>query len=1157
MQKTADWFRMAMPITKISKPRTATRIMWAKTSCAVASFRRKHSFIVMAMRMTFILLLVAFLQVSANGFAQTVTFSGKNIPLQQVFTAIKQQTGFAVFGNNELFQHAKTISIQADKMPLHNFLDKVFEAQPLTYHIDGKTIFIHSKTPIPSNKVVAEPAATTVEQGFEITGRIYNTRNEPLPYASVQVKGTKLGALTDTKGAFVLKNVKVGDVLVVSYIGCITKEATITEDKEYFFQLADTKNQLDQVIIQGYGTTTKRSSTGNIAKVTGEEIARQNVMNPLMALQGKVPGLVITPTTGYSSGTMRVELRGRKTISDAFVSDPLYIIDGVPITTLELSGANYQSGSAGVLQAGFGGVGGGQSPFFSLDPTEIESIEVLKDADATAIYGSRGASGVILITTKRANLKSGSGFTANIQTGMRTVTRYMKMMSTQDFLQMRKQAFANDGMTPNADNAPDLMMWDSTRNVNWQKELYGNRGKSTQANVAFTGGNQIAQFRVSGQYSKEVDILSAKGANERAGVAMNVNHTSYNNKFRMNMGVNYSLTKTDSRPNPDAVNYAPNAPSIYNEVGALNFAAWPASINQTSFPFYTLEMMSEARTVFLKADMTADYNLMKGLNVKANIGYNSFNTDHFYGFPMRAQNPLYNPTGMAMTGYTNITNVVIEPQITYRRYFGKSNLQVLFGASYQSNVTKGINTIGMGFSSDDFIESVNMAQMQMATPVFGQYKYAAMFGRISYDYDNKYFLNLNGRRDGSSRFGKDNQFGNFGSVGLAWIATEEPWVKSFLPKAISMIKLRSSYGLTGSDNVGDYKYLSQWTSTVGSYQLYPYDTKTPLVNLLAVNPNYRWQVNKKFEAALSLGFLQDKLSADFIYYNERCNNQLTSFPTGIYTGFNSVVANWPANIENKGFDVLVNATLMDRDQFRWSAYFNINFNTNKLLAYPGFENSPYYAKLKIGKSLNELYLLKYTGVDPKTGEYSFQLKDKNLLTIDQSIPAGTGADDRISSIDLSPKYSGGFGSSVTWKNWDMHVAFNYRRQYQVNAYFPMNTAGAGNNLPAEMVGNVWEKEGDIKKYAKYHATEQPMYANFRVSDGYYFDTKFVRLNNVAIGYKMPGSLMKQTKLKSCRLFVQLQNMFVLTNYNGIDPEITSMTALPPAKSFTAGINLQF
>ncbi|WP_164735542.1 SusC/RagA family TonB-linked outer membrane protein [Pseudoflavitalea rhizosphaerae] len=1166
MQKTADWFStpMAIPHPRPSGYRT-TKTPLAKHAPAVANLRYHRKQIVTVMRLTILLLTVALLNVQASGLSQTVTLTGKDIPLRKVFSVIKEQTGYVVFGNNSLFANTRPVTVNADKMPLTSFLNLVLTNQPLTYSIDGKTIFIAAQAlPLPESK--PEPGKIGFDlfpdQGREVWGLLRNLSGEPLGGASITNKRTKKGTSTNASGYFRLKDVETGDTLIASFIGYKTAYVRVGESAEVLIHLQLAENQLDQVVIQGYGTTTRRTGTGAITKVSGDEISKANVVNPMLALQGRVPGLVVTPEAGYVSGRIKMEIRGRKSLSRDFTGDPLVIIDGVPMTVLELGPISFENGGQGLTQGLTLNPAGGQNPFFGLNPADIESIEVLRDADATAIYGSRGSNGVILVTSKKGSNKGGAIFNMNVNTGVNLVTSRWDMLNTQEYLQIRKAAFANDGIEPTFQSAPDLKLWDTTRYTDWQKELWGNRGKSTFVDASLGGGNEFTTYRLSGGYSSISDITTKAGSNDVYNLQFSLGHTSLTRKFRMNFVGKYTRTEVKLRMLPSTTTLAPNAPPIYAPDGRYNFKEYNDAGRPDDFPFGVMENAYKAGTNLMNLSLNLSYDILNDLKASVNIGYSTSDNNTSMIIPIAGQNvDFYGQFAMGTSNMssTNVRNWIIEPQLNYRLRFGLGRIDAIAGASYQTNTTNSVSNLGMLYTNDAFLGSLSLAPYLMGQSLRGQYKYGGVFGRLSFNWDEKYIVNLNGRRDGSSRFGKNNQFGNFGSIGASWIASEEKWIRNWLPEEVTLLKFRTTYGLVGSDQVGDYRYITQWSNTVPGFDglfYQPYDGLNPLVSQLHVNEDYHWQLNKKLDLGLSAGFINDRILLEYTYYKERIEDQLTDFPVPYSTGFPTVTANFPAVLQNSGHEIQLLGRVIENKQFKLGLNFNIAFNRNKLASYPDFEHSPFLNFYTIGRSVNTVYLLHYLGVNPQTGQYSFEDANKNgVINIRQDVPMLEGHDDRSVAIDLAPKYTGGFGANLSYRNWSMNLQFSFMRKFIRNVAFPSEYLGRMSNVSKDILGNYWEKPGDVKRFAAPTTLGNSGNSFFGSSDGYYMDMKMLRLGAVNIAYSFPDSWMQKIRMRSGSVFLRSGNLFFISNTEGLDPESTGVGAMPMARSITAGFSL--
>jgi TonB-linked SusC/RagA family outer membrane protein len=1107
----------------------------------------------LVMRITALILLVGLLQVSASSLAQKISIDKKNTSIQSVLNEISKQSGYDFFYDANALKKIKLVSVVIQNADLNEAVKMSLSGLPLSYSIENKTVVIKEKTPSILERV------TTLFAGIDVFGVVIDAQNNPLAGATVSVKDGKRSTTTGAGGQFSLKDIPEDAILQISFIGYITKEVKANANL-LGVKLELSTSKLDEVQVMAYGKTNRRLSTSNIVTVTAADIDKQPVQNPLMALQGRVPGMIVSQANGYASSPIKIEIRGRQSLGENFASEPLYIIDGVPMNNLDVGNqSNYARGSQGVIQNDFS-PSGGQSPFYNINPKDIESIEVLKDADATAIYGSRGAKGVILISTKKGK-PGATKFSMRADQGFSTVTQRWDMLNTQQYLEVRRAAFRNDNVTPDAINAPDLVLWDTTKYTDWQKKLWGNVGKQTNAAMDLSGGDIQTQFRLSGSYGKQTEILTSSGSNQRGGLAFSLGHSTLNRKLKADFSAMYNYTAINTILTPGVVTLSPNAPDIYNEKGLLNYGPWNEAGLADSFPFTSLEVPAYSNTHLLNSSLNISYAVLNNLSVSTRFGYTkTINTNKAYS-SIVSQNPILSPTGNAFSGTNNNYNLLVEPQINYNLKLGPGQLSILAGGSFQKTATSGASVYAYGYESDDLLESITLAPNTLARENLGAYKYAAIFGRINYNFQDKYILNLNGRRDGSSRFAPGTRFGNFGSVAAAWIISKEDWFKTIIPTFVSFMKLRGSYGLTGSDGIGDYQYLTRWTKGPSYFRELPdYDGNTPLVSTQAVNQQYKWQVNKKLEGALSLGLLEDKITIEAAFYRDRCGNQLTQYPTPIYTGFATVASNWPATVENSGWEVSLTANVLRTDKINWNVRFNGSRNFNKLLAYPDIEHSSYYTTYKIGESINNLYVFHYTGVSPLTGKYTFEDYNRNGQLDDRTNGTpGLGLDDRYVRIDLTPKFNGGIGTDFNYKNLTLSCFFDYKNQMGLSSGISGGTViGKLGNLPADLAGNYWKQPGDLVKYPKPTAnySGDVSVGQYFNSDAAYENHSYIRLSNIAVAYAFEQKLVKKLGAESLRVYMNAQNVFLISNSKGMDPDV-QFGALPPARTILFGLSLNF
>lgn len=1118
-------------IERISKPK---QLIMSRLS-GIGSLSRQ---IVLIMKLSIFLLAIA-LQVSAIGTTaqKTISYQGKDVNLEQVFASVKKQTGYTFIYYADVLQGTHKVTLDVKNLPIEQFLDVCLKDEPIMYKIIGETILIKKKEIGIINESDPESPAQ------EIKGRVINKQGEPLSNANVMVKNSKQSTITDANGQFILKNVHEEDILSVSYVGYKLQSTKIGNRKFIPFTLEDANSELDETVVQAYGITSRRLATGDISKVSSAEIEKQPIMNPLQALQGRVPGLVITQTNGYASAPWKIEIQGRNSIDPKMPSDPLFIIDGVPLTIVEVNltrGSNI-NGTIGFLQNGMGGPANGQSPFFNINPADIESIEVLKDADATSIYGSRGANGVILITTKKAKIGKTS-LDVHFNQGVSKVTRFWDMLNTKQYLAMRREAFKNSGQTMTTGNAPDLLVWDTTRYTDWQKVLWGGTGKFSSIQLGLSGGNNNTSFRISTAYNRLTDILAVSGANQRASLSFALNHHSVDRKFNLSFTNAYSLTQSNMINLPtNEITLPPDAPPIYNTSGNLNYSGWVP----VAFPFANLLQPYTAKTDLLNSNLTLGYEVIKGGTIKTSFGYNVARNTQQFLTPISSLNPLNQPTGVAAFGNNSNKNWIIEPQVEYNAFIGDGKLNILIGGSAQGTVTDGQTVSGSGYTSDALLRTISNAPTQSATDNYGTYRYVAVFARINYNWGNKYIVNMTARRDGSSKFGEDNQFGNFGSIGAAWVFTEENWLKHHFT-FLSFGKLRGSYGITGSEGPA-YGYLTRFSSVNP-----PYANIISLVPTQHANPDYHWQLNRKLEGAVDLAFLQDRLNVSLTYYQNRCNNQLVAFPLPFQTGFSSVIANSPASVQNTGWEMSGSEKLLDKKIFKWYLNFTVSINRNKLLAYPNIEKSPYYGNLIVGQSLNIRRALHYTGVDPQTGLYTFQDKNKDGM-IDAGLVTPTSD---LYSYDLNPRFTGGLGTGVTYRNVDLSIFFTFMKQKGTNAYANLQP-GVMKNMPLGVLDR-WQKPGDIASFARYTTAPGTTDIQFSSqSDGSFTDASFIRLQNISLSYRLSPGVLSKAKIQGMNIFINAQNLLTITKYKGIDPETQNFGGLPPAKTITGGLSFNF
>lgn len=1093
----------------------------------------------MIAKMTAALILIATLHVSASSSAQTISYHKKNVPLENVFSSIKQQTGYVFIYSDKVIAKAKPVTIDVKNVTVEKALQEALKGQPLTFEIQGNTIVISEIREEKKNAAAESlPSFLNTPSSLlppKVHGRVVDEKGEPVSGVSVSLKGGKTIGVTDNNGEFVLTNIDNNAILVFKAVSIETIEVKLNGRSELSLDAKTKVSLLDDVQMIAYGTTSRRLSTSSVEKIKGSDLLKQPVENPILGLEGRLPGLQITQTDGMAGGPVSVSIRGKSSLGAS--SEPLYIIDGVPFAH-SLTNITLSNGTSAQTLGGITNATAGTSPFVSLNAEDIESIEVLKDADATAIYGSRGANGVILITTKKAKGQK-TRIDLSFNYGRGQATRIPDMLNTQQYVAMRKEAFKNDGITPTAGNASDIMTWDTTRYVNWPKLLLGNTATSNDLQFRISGGGQQTQYSISSGYHKETPVVYGDMYDERWNVRANMNNRSADGKFLLALNTSYNVDNNNITTTGmgQFINTIPNTPFPLDSAGNLIWADKGISFaNPLSYLKKTFEGITESSI----SSINASYRFSKKLELKVDGGLNFLRLTQKSGNPASSQGPPTNTGFISSAQFFNQLrrNWIIEPQATYNTNLGKAKLLVLIGGSFQEQYIEGTSTTATGYSNDALLGTPGPASTKTVSSTYTKYRYTAMFGRLTYNLYNKYLINLSWRRDGSSRFGSDKQFGNFGAVGAGWIFTEEKFMKnlSFLDYG----KIRASYGITGNDRIGDYQYISTWGATSAAL---PYQGVSGLYPSSLANPDFAWERNRKSEIGLELGFFNDRLYVSADYYLNRTDNQLIGYSLPSQTGFTSVTANRNAIVQNTGLEFTVNSTNIKSGNFSWKSSFNISIPRNKLVAYPDFETSPYASVLAIGQPTTIRKFLAYQGIDSATGIY--KLNGTNITT------------DRTQIRNLGQNLFGGLLNTLVYKNWSLDIFLQFVKQDGFNSIL-FQAPGLRVNQPAYVL-NRWQNPGDMTDVQKYSTagaavTQYSYYANY--SDARITDASFLRLKNVSLSYQFNKKQLKKLKMDNLRIFLQGQNLLTFTRYGVADPETRSITTAP-LKMVAAGIQVSF
>jgi TonB-dependent starch-binding outer membrane protein SusC len=1063
-----------------------------------------------------------------------------DIPFENALKEIEQVAKIKFAYSFNQLQDEPNISLSIEKKSLREVFEELLTPRNIAYKVYEKEATITLKKAGDRSKASPHEDTNKKKQEralLDITGTVIDASLQtPMAGVNVIVKGSTNGTTTDADGKYALY-AEDKDVLVFSFIGYTSIEMSVSGRSVIDIALQEDSKSLNEVVVNaGYWQVNEKEQTGNISRLIAEEIMRQPINNPLQAIQGRMAGVFVQQNSGVPGGGFKIQIRGQNSLREDG-NDPLYIVDGVPFTPNSLTSA---IGNSVVMKG---------NPLASINPADIESIEVLKDADATAVYGSRGANGVVLITTKRG--QSGKTiFDLNVATGVGQVASKLNLLNTPQHVQMRKEALVNDGFWPLPSSlypvVPDVFLWDTTQYTNWQEQLIGKTANTTNVQASVSGGNDNTKFSLGAGYYNESTVFPGDFNFNRVSGSINVSHVSNNKKFLISSILNYSSTVNNLVPvdlTSIATTLPPNAPSLYLEDGTINWD-WQNSsvINPLT---YTLKKYKSATSNFI-SNISLAYEVIPGLKVKTSTGFTNMDVKELSTSPTRSIPPQFlgNQTGSSNFGNGDVKTWIIEPQISYDKKLGSGSLTVLIGTTLQQSTQENVTLTARGFSSDALLENIKAAtNVQVSTASFYDYRYAGLFGRANYSLSEKYILNMTARRDGSSRFGANNHFGTFGAMGAAWIFSNENLIKDNLIW-LSFGKIRGSYGLTGNDAIGNYQYLSTYSPTT-----YPYNGSAGLSITRLSNPDYSWETNRKFEVGLDLGFIKDRVFLSTSLYINRSANQLVGRPLPVLTGQSTVQFNLPATVENTGIEMLLRTTNIKSKNFAWTSNINFTVPKNVLIEFPNLESYPAYrTQYQVGKSVFIKPTLKSLGVDTQTGLYTFEDVNK-----DGSIST---SDDVGFLKEVSQEFFGGFNNSFSYKGFQVDLFVQFVKQTGYNYLSSYTSPGSFSNQ-LDIVTSRWQNSGDISEIQRYSLSGQAntAYSYQRFSDRAISDASFIRLKNISISWSLPSRWIDTTLIQNCRFYMLGQNLYTWTNYLGLDPETQNVNFLPPLRMVSFGLNL--
>ncbi len=972
----------------------------------------------------------------------------------------------------------------------------------------------------------------------EITGQVLDADGDiPIPGVTVSVKGTTNGTITDLEGKYKI-TAKPGDFLVFSYIGYETQEIAVGNNTVINIKMKESDIGLEEVVVIGYGTVKKVDATGSVTAVSSDDFNQGNITSPQELLVGKASGVVVTAPTGQPGAGSTIRIRGGSSLRAS--NEPLIVIDGVPVDN--------------------SGIGGMANPLASINPNDIETFTVLKDASAAAIYGSRASNGVIIITTKKGKKgKLRAAYNGNFSLGV--PVKYMDVFSGDEFRSLVYDRVTNHGLNAEALNAL------GSANTDWQKEIYQN-AFSQDHNASVSGAfNDLVPYRISLGYTNQNGILKYTNM-QRSTFDVSVNPKLLDDALEMDINAKGSYIQNDFS-NTGAIGAAiafdPSQPIKNGNTRYGGYTAWtelssgdplngPPNNIATHNPVAQLEYRdntSNAQRYLLSGKFSYKMPFLPELKATLNLGYDYYNTDGDDLTDTLASWSYREPERQVIKYNNKRKNSLLNFYLTYTKDFGEHHLDVMGGYEYQHYYQEG-ETANRPWAM------TNGEYLNSDTIVYKKENFLVSFlGRANYSYANKYFLTATVRYDGSSRFAKENRWGLFPSFAAAWKINEE----AFMANAdfLSSLKLRAGWGITGQQDIFDnpYPYIPTYTiSQQGAYYQFG-DTFYPTLRPDAYDANIKWEETTTMNIGLDFGFLNDRISGSFNYYNRETTDLINEVPIAAGTNFSNFLLTNVGSLENKGFEVELNTRLVSNEVMSLEVSVNYTHNKNEITKLTLVDDPDYngYETGGISGGVGNTVQINSVGYPANTFYLFRQVYDANGMPIeglyvDKTGNGGNVAGDNANKYYVhnpAPDHLIGLSSRFTYRNFD----FSFSGRISLGNYVYNNNASS-----MAIYQNVYNQSGFTSNILKDVEKTNFMTAQYW-SDFYLENASFFRMDFISLGYSFDKLF---TDKLNGRIGFTVQNAFVITNYTGLDPEVDGgidNNIFPRPRTFMLGLNLNF
>ncbi len=995
---------------------------------------------------------------------------------------------------------------------------------------------------------------SALAQTKDVTGKVTNSIDgSPLADVTVKVKNAVNSTVTQEDGSFRITVPENATTLVFTYVGFNELEMTISSLMSV--SLTPGNKSLNEVVVVGYGSANKREVTGSIVRVGGDEVENLPFQSFEAAIQGKAPGVVIESGSGKVGQAMKVRIRGTSSISAS--SQPLYVVDGLPVVSNSVSD----------------GTNDPTNPLVDINPNDIESIEVLKDASASAIYGARAANGVILITTKKGKLGRKTQIDLNLSNNFNQPTRKRGFMDARQYLDLVRQAGANDGRIdfqegisgyPTEQSAID----DYTTfyedyvgsfglgtdfknyevNTDWQDQLYRNNAQSQQVDLSVSGGSDKTRFYVSGFYNKQEAVV-INNTFYRYGGRLNLDHKATD---RLTVGLNLALNRSQlDRISNDNAFSTPGQLVAQLPLSPLNDPATGELNSSTLYgnALFDAKFNSDEQATFRSlGNAFAELKIHPSLSFRSELGADVLN---LYQESFQGKETIDGAgIGRAGTVITQSASLNTNNFFTFTPTINDNHkLSANVGMSYLQNDTKQSITNGEGFPTDAVKNLSGATDVTFGTSTNNRYTFLSYFLRSNYSFLDKYLLSVSVRADGSSRFGENNRYGWFPAASVGWVISEENFMNNV--GFLSFLKLRASYGLTGNAEIGQDNFLGLYG--VSNYPGLPGFTPTQLPN-----DDLRWEKTTQFDAGIDFGLFNGRLSGELDYYQKNTTDLLLNVNIPTTTGYASVLRNL-GKMYNKGVELGLNSRNIEGD-FKWSTSFNIAYNVNKVQDIQGQIITSGVQRAIEGQPIGVFFMQEFAGVDPANGDALYYDKDGKTTN-------SYGLAERRVVGQANPDFTGGFGNNLSYKGFDLNIFFTFvsgNSIYNQGGIYMESGLGNGVDNQTTRYLNAWKAPGDITDVPRAGISFP---TNNRSSSFWLSDGSYIRLRNATLGYTLPGTVSKLLRISSARLYVAGNNLWTATKYDG-DPEVNTTTlgnisggidfyTVPQARTIAIGLNVKF